>query len=325
MAGFPGSVTAFDPDRLERAATEYVIRRDPNADFDEFHGATPWTRCYPPGPYGVFIDATFAQYLDVYTDRSCFDAGDIARIEAEEGAFLRDADMVFFASDWARGDALARYGLAADRCRVVYAGGNIVRPEADTFSGGNRFLFVSLDFEAKGGRLAAGALQRLRHRVPDAELQVIGDRPPDDIMRLPGVVYIGRLRKSVPEECQRLSAHFASARALVHPTARDTVGLVLIEAAYHGCPAVTTRRFGVPEFVRDGETGYLLDPPIGEEAITAALAALCDDGADYRAMRARTFANAHRNLTFDAFGNRMIDAIDAVLLRERGCRLEPRS
>lgn len=40
----------------------------------------------------------------------------------------------------------------------------------------------------------------------------------------------------------------------------ESFGLVLVEAMYHSLPLVATRVGGIPEIVKEGETGFLVDP-----------------------------------------------------------------
>lgn len=319
--GFTGSVPFFSPARLDRIARAYQSLRLPDAECDHFHGATPWVRCRPRGRYSVYIDATFAQYMQHYSTPSQFTSRDLCRIEEEERAFLYNADVVFFGSEWVRDDAVSRYRLDPGKTFVAYVAGNVSMPDADVYEGGLRFLFISLDFERKGGRLAVDALQRVRQSgFDEAELVIVGQSPPPEIASMPGIVPVGLLRKSDPEEHRRLSEYFSKSRALIHPTSQDTMGLVLIEAAYHGCPAVTSRSFGVPEYVLDGETGCLLDPPLSSAAVAGAMMRLCSDEESYLAMRSKAFERAHRDLTWDAFGERLKSGMRATGLVSENAR-----
>jgi glycosyltransferase involved in cell wall biosynthesis len=51
---------------------------------------------------------------------------------------------------------------------------------------------------------------------------------------------------------------YAAADVFVYPTKVETVGLVLLEAARAGLPAITVDAGGCPEIVRDGETGLII-------------------------------------------------------------------
>lgn len=315
LLGHPGAMPVFGRERLGQIAEAYMQERALDAKFDHFHGATPWAYCKPPCPYSVYIDATFPQYMNVFSDKSAFRDADLDRITHDEAKFLSHADIVFFGSEWVRKDALDRYGLDQNATRVVYAGGNIPLPEQDRYAGASTFLFVSLNFERKGGFIAVQAIETIRRDVmPNAELVILGEQPPKEILSKAGIHYGGRLRKSEPTELAKLIQHFSTARALIHPTSQDTMGQVLIECAYHGCPAVTTKDFGVPEFVLDGKTGYLVPSPANVNDVTNALALLCEDTTAYSDLRANAFVHSHENLTFGVMTTRMAESIREILV-----------
>ncbi len=52
---------------------------------------------------------------------------------------------------------------------------------------------------------------------------------------------------------------YAAADIFVYPTRAEVQGRVLLEAMACGCPCVTVKVGGIPEFVRHGETGFLVD------------------------------------------------------------------
>src|SRR5690606_25912636 len=53
--------------------------------------------------------------------------------------------------------------------------------------------------------------------------------------------------------------YYRLADVAVLPSRMEALPMMLIEAAAFGLPAVATRVGGVPEVVRDGETGYLVE------------------------------------------------------------------
>jgi glycosyltransferase involved in cell wall biosynthesis len=77
----------------------------------------------------------------------------------------------------------------------------------------------------------------------------------------------------------------------------DGIPVALMEAMASGVPVIASRLSGIPELVRDGETGLLV-PPNDAEAIRDAI--LCcwrePDAARRRAVRARALVEAEYNL-----------------------------
>ena len=55
-----------------------------------------------------------------------------------------------------------------------------------------------------------------------------------------------------------LPAHYGRAAVCVMPSMSETFGIPLVEAMACGTPTIATRAGGMPEIVRDGETGFLV-------------------------------------------------------------------
>jgi glycosyltransferase involved in cell wall biosynthesis len=152
-------------------------------------------------------------------------------------------------------------------------------------------------------RLMAAALQRIADRP--WTLTVAGDgeaRPQVEKAFAPlgeRVTFLGLV-----EDAATLARLYAASDLFVWPAVNEAYGMVLLEAQSRGCPVVAGRFGGVPNVVRDGETG-LLTPPGDVAALAAAVAALLDDPARRRTMgsaaekfvcRERTVAQAARVL-----------------------------
>jgi glycosyltransferase involved in cell wall biosynthesis len=63
---------------------------------------------------------------------------------------------------------------------------------------------------------------------------------------------------------------------LVLPSLNEGMGRVLVEAMAAGKPVVASRVGGIPDLVRDGETGYLV-PPADEKGLADGIKKLLDD------------------------------------------------
>jgi glycosyltransferase involved in cell wall biosynthesis len=84
-------------------------------------------------------------------------------------------------------------------------------------------------------------------------------------------------------EHEELPELLHAADALVLPSVREQFGQVLVEAMACGLPCVAVDRYGPAHIVRDGETGWLVEPD-DEAELAAALTAVAQD-ADERARR----------------------------------------
>ncbi|MEP7087655.1 MAG: glycosyltransferase family 4 protein [Gemmatimonadota bacterium] len=303
--GNRGSFPFFSRRRLESVSAEVRKQAGATAQFDFFHGSTPWVAYEPAIPYACYLDVCFATYMDIYHDRSEFEEADLKRIVREETRWLERADRVFFSSRWALERCAIEYKLSSDTFRVAGMGAYLPIPERDSFAGGHDFLFIALDFDGKGGRVCADAFRIVRDECPDATLRVIGAQPPADVLDMPGVSYEGILDKSVPADLERLQHILATSFALVHPTTRDATPQVVIEAQYHGCPVVAPRSFGIPEMVVDTVTGCLVEAPPSALSFAERMLWLVRNPVSYRRMRMAARANSIEHFTWAVVGDRI--------------------
>ncbi len=309
IAGRQGAFHFFSRRRLQKIAGEVSQRVDPSAQYDFFHGQTPWIEYQSPRPFGVYIDASFSTYMDIYHKRAKFLESDLQRICEFEARWLVNAANIFFGSRWAMKETLRIYPIPKELCQVVGIAGNVPIPTNDTYSGELNFLFIALDFERKGGLICLEAFKQVRREFPEARLVILGERPPAEVLATPNVLYAGFLRKTVAEELHLFQGFLEQAFALIHPTTMDTMGMVLIEAGYYGCPAVAPRSFGIPDLVKDGITGLLVEPPPTLEAITQSMLWLCRNSEPYLAMRRAVKEYASTTLTWQAVVNRIAEGV----------------
>lgn len=134
----------------------------------------------------------------------------------------------------------------------------------------------------KGHSLLLEAWPMVRRRCPDARLLVLGAGPLQAELE-------GRLEAAAGADSEGLAATvtFAGFRPdlreflgrvdlVVHPAAREGLGVSLLEAQAAGVPVVAVAAGGVPEAVADGNTGLLVAPgdPV---ALAEAVILLLDD------------------------------------------------
>jgi glycosyltransferase involved in cell wall biosynthesis len=151
------------------------------------------------------------------------------------------------------------------------------------------------------------AFKRLRRGGTDACLCLVGDGPDrDEVEELAhdlGVVrdclFLGYQHDVAP--------FYAAFDALVLPSANEGTPVSAIEALAAGRPVVATRVGGVPDVVRDGVDGFLVDP--GDVASVAArLAELAADPA-----RAREMGEAGRTRVRERYSvGRLVDDVDRL-------------
>jgi glycosyltransferase involved in cell wall biosynthesis len=317
VAGGRGDFFFFSPGRLTAIASDVECACDREARLDFFHGFTPWIMTRPGRPYVALSDCTFRDYVTIYHDRTTFRARDLQRIEDAEAAWLKGAARVLFTTDWARERAIVDYGLAPSRTMSVGIFGEADAPARDEYAGEALFAFISTNFTEKGGPAVLAAFRKVRARRPGARLIVVGDRPSAQISAN-GVEFSGFLKKEDPEDYVRFKQILGRARALVHPTLSDIAPHVLVEAAYFGCPVITSRRYAIPEIVEHGMNGILVDEPRDEDVLAGAMLTMLHEGADYERMRRSSWRRAREQTSREGFEARVASSIADPLERRGG-------
>ncbi len=159
----------------------------------------------------------------------------------------------------------------------------------------------------KGHDLVIDALPDLLRDVPDLCYVIAGEGPErvrlEERARNRGVHAHVRFLGQVSQA--ELPSFYRSLDVFVMPGRDDAgsghvegFGIVFLEAAQQGLPAVATRTGGIPEAVLDGLTGLLV-PPDDVPALTEALLALLRNPEKCRAMGAAARQRARMEFTWD--------------------------
>ena len=291
-----GRAFAHKPARLARALVTVAVASDHaramrelsvehvHAHFANYPALAAWTVARLAGPAYSFT----AHAHDIFRDQS----------------FLRrliaDARFVVTISDFNR-EFLARYNPAATPVHVVHCGVDpavwSVRLRALPAHGPVRALCVASLEEKKGHsvllRALAGDASGCLERV---ELDLVGPgalrAELEALARGLGLADRVRFHGALAEPDVAALLDRADLFVLPSIVARsgfmEGIPVALMEALATGVPVVATRLSGVPELVRDGETGLLAEPGDSASLRAALERALGDpDGARRRAAAGR--------------------------------------
>jgi N-acetyl-alpha-D-glucosaminyl L-malate synthase BshA len=196
------------------------------------------------------------------------------------------------------------FGCTACRIEVIP---NFIDPEvydrsryaqaiAGQFNGGRRVLIHVSNFRPV--KRVADIIQifaTVNQQVPSV-LIMVGDGPDrvvaeTEAERLgvqPHVRFLGKIDAVAPL--------LAAADLFLLPSDRESFGLSALEALASGVPVVGTRAGGLPEVVRDGETGVLCE--VGDTpAMADAAVRILRDGARWREMSALAAADARERFS----------------------------
>jgi glycosyltransferase involved in cell wall biosynthesis len=310
--GLRGNFFFFSDRRLRKIADEVSSRTDPTADLDFYHGFTPWSLCRTSRPYMAWNDCCFSEYLRIYHNADHFRSNDVARICQGEVEWMKKAKRVILSSEWARNQLEIVHGVPACQTTSVGIFGAMEVPAGDTWSGGKNFYFISTDYVRKNGAICRRAMDIVWQSHPDARLHIIGAKPPESDLVPDRVIYEGFFSKSKPDELKRFRGHLANAFALLHPTDADTTAMIVIEAAFFGCPSISVNDFAIPEVTGGNRGTLLLDRPVTPPAMAAAMISLLDETEAYQFKRQAVRYQALQMNTVELFSKRLHSLIQCL-------------
>jgi len=137
---------------------------------------------------------------------------------------------------------------------------------------------------------AIWAFELIRRELPETKLWIIGDgylRKKLQDMAIRGVEFKGRV-----EEYEKVRL-ISRAHVLLYPAVREGWGLSISEANARGTPAVGYVVPGVKDAIKDGQTGFLVEPDDWRAMASKALILLKDEKLRY-AMANRSIASARQ-------------------------------
>lgn len=144
----------------------------------------------------------------------------------------------------------------------------------------NRILFVGRLTKDKGVDYLLNAMPRVLRKLPDIKLQIVGDGvDKNDFVFLVKKLGISNSVEFVGSvEDKTIRNYYDEASVLVVPSVwNEPFGLIGIEAMSTGRPVIGSKVGGIPEWLTDSETGYLITPRSSEEISTRILKLLSNE------------------------------------------------
>jgi glycosyltransferase involved in cell wall biosynthesis len=182
-----------------------------------------------------------------------------------------------------------------------------------------RILFVGHLRPEKGFDVLVEAFERVRARIPNAELQVVGPAPKHQKFvaeflaeRSSKLVEAGAVELLGPKDFGlELFRCFADADVLALPSVSEGTPRVLVEARAFGCPVVASNVGGIPTSIHDGVDGLLI-PPRDPVALSRALLDVALDAEIKKRLIAGGFERARRS-TVEVFADAILAEAKAAL------------
>ena len=125
-------------------------------------------------------------------------------------------------------------------------------------------LYLGRIVPRKGIHILIKALSIVKQRIPNIRATIAGSADPQYLKKLKKLVKELGLENNVtflgPVEEEKKYHVIKAHRILVLPSLKDLHPIVLLEAQALGVPVIASRVGAIPEIVRDGETGILIEP-----------------------------------------------------------------
>lgn len=226
----------------------------------------------------------------------------------------RKAERMIAVSDATRNDLVSGLGISDSKVTVVRNGiEEVMVDEAEKTAIREEFRFGEDDRVVacvgriayhKGSAVLADAMKIVCAQTPRARFLVVGEGPMENELRqmagqdgLAGRVHVtGRRVDAI--------AIIATADVLVMPSFSEGLPITLLEAAMSGTAMVATDIGGMPEVVRDGETGLVCQPG-DPEGLASSIIRLVEDDTLRRNMGAEARALWEKEFTEEVMVRRM--------------------
>ena len=190
--------------------------------------------------------------------------------------FYKNCAGIFTMSNWLREDLIKNTGIDANKVHHVGGGCNVDISKINyKQKEGNKFIFVGRDWARKNGELVVEAFKSLALRLPqyNAQLYIAGPSScPQSIQGNNNIHFLGNLSADELYKYYNLCDYF------VMPSNFEAYGLVFGEALSFGLPCIGKNCYAMPEFIKDGKNGYLIQNSDAQE-LTVKMERLLVDGA----------------------------------------------
>lgn len=223
---------------------------DPSRTLFIFQTQSLFDASHPDIPFFIYTDHTHRAHRRHPSGGTPAPASPAWSVREE--ALYGKAATVFTLSDFCARSVIEDYGVPPHSVESVSTGINMELPRLER--GGECdpvILFVGGDWGVKGGVELAAAFRLVRESVPEAQLWIVGDRPP---VTEEGMTAFGRVGLA------QLGQLFRKAAMVCVPSRVERASMLSLDAAAYALPVISTASGAGGERVRDGVTGLLVDP-----------------------------------------------------------------
>lgn len=224
---------------------------------------------------------------------------------------LKDTTLVIALTEHMRQEVLRYYPKA--RVEVIGEGVDygFFRRSKKADLPPNSILYIGRFVGMKGVEYLVRAFGMVREEIPDAKLFLGGYGPEEKKLRgLAKKLGLGGVRFLGPLDRAEMARYLKACSVFVLPSTSEGFPLTIVEAMSSGCPIVSTRVRGLPEIVRQGRNGLLVEPR-DEQALARGIIRLLKDPKTRRAMSGNNIRDA-RAYSWENIVRQIMERMEAV-------------
>jgi phosphatidylinositol alpha-1,6-mannosyltransferase len=165
----------------------------------------------------------------------------------------------------------------------------------------------------KNIRSVIESLPAVLAHVPDTFYVIVGDgaqrKTFEELARVMGLADKVFLPGAISDAF--LAAYYESCDLFVLPSTKEGFGIVFLEAMYHSKACIGAQAGGIPEVIRDGATGMLVNPSELATQLPEAMVRLLQDPALRRTMGANGRSHLDDDFSFSRFRDRLEEILSS--------------
>lgn len=171
-----------------------------------------------------------------------------------------------------------KLGIPSERITIIPNGVDLSLVPQNIEATENRVVCVARLSWEKGLNYLVSAWPEVLQSVPEARLVLVGegDKRPEIESLIKDLNLSGSIELLGNLPHLRVLEEIKKSKVFVCPSLAEGLGIVFIEAQACGVPPIGTRVGGIPDVIKDGENGLLIEPKNSQAIATAVIKLLSD-------------------------------------------------
>lgn len=209
-------------------------------------------------PYVTYLDYTMALARRNWSPWAPFSTEkDFASwIECESRGY-QNTHHLFTKTNQVKRSLIEDYNINPHKITVIGTAGKFLEPyQGEKEFGSKQILFNGSDFKRKGGDLVLAAFKKVKQKIPEAKLVIVGNNLSieQDGVYNPGYISSASTMKNI----------FLETDLLMAPSICEPFGIFSIEAMNFGVPCIVSDNGGMSEFIDHELNGIVIPQPTPE-------------------------------------------------------------